>query len=178
MNLLQVEITKSRLARTLETQNQRQGHCVGIEAEDDNSSTEFLQFQKNQFIDLQLILRDIATHYQSLGSNSVRYDINFIKSYLLPLLVNERNFEPTVIEKNNQLVSFKFGIVVLLDISNLLGSATNLDSFLKAYKTSETKRFFAYEWFNHPDKLNNKEHPLCEVFHNKLRNCNPLQKSI
>ena len=42
---------------------------------------------------------------------------------------------------------------------NFLGGATSLDSFLKAYKTSETKGFFPYEWFDHPDKMQNPELP-------------------
>ena len=76
-----------------------------------------------------------------LGFNSAKYDINLIKSYLLPILVNERQIEPTVIKKANQFVSFRFGDVQLLDIMNFFGGATSLDSFLKAYKTEETKRF-------------------------------------
>ena len=65
--------------------------------------------------------------------------------------------EPTVIKKANQFVSFNFGDVQLLDIMNLLGGATSLDSFLKAYKTSETKDFFPYEWFDCPQKMKNSE---------------------
>ena len=42
---------------------------------------------------------------------------------------------------------------------NFLGGATSLDSFLKAYKTKETKGFFPYEWFECPEKKNNKEIP-------------------
>ena len=54
MNFLQIETgTKTRLARILETLNQRRIHCVGDEAKDDNSSIEFLQMQKNQLNDLQ-----------------------------------------------------------------------------------------------------------------------------
>ena len=34
-----------------------------------------------------------------------------------------------------------------------LGGATTLDSFLKAYKASETKGFSPYERFDSPDKL-------------------------
>ena len=67
---------------------------------------------------------------------------------MLLLLINERNMGPTVNKKVNKFVSFKFGDVQLLDILNFLGGATSLDSFLKAYKTTETKAFFPYEWFN------------------------------
>ena len=58
---------------------------------------------------------------------------------------------------------------------NVLGGATSLDFFLKAYKTSETKGFLPYEWFDHPDKMQNTEHPPYVAFYSKLRSCNPLQ---
>ena len=109
------------------------------------------------------------------GFNSAKYDLNLIKSYLLPILVNERDIEPTVIKKANQFISFKFGDVQLLDIMNFLGGATSLDSFLKAYKTSETKGFFPYEWFDHPDKMQNTELPPYDAFYSKLRKGNPLE---
>ena len=63
----------------------------------------------------------------------------------------------------------------MLDIMNFLRGATSLDSFLKAYKTSETKRFFPYEWFDRPDKMQNTElHPY-DAFYSKLPSCNPLE---
>ena len=60
----------------------------------------------------------------------------------------------------------------------LLGKATTLDSFLKAYKASETKSFFPYEWFDSPDKLDCMELPPYEAFFSKLRNNNPLEKDF
>ena len=94
---------------------------------------------------------------------------------MLPILVNERYLEPTVIKKVNQFISFKFGDIQLLDIMNSFGDATSLDSFLKAYKTSETQRFFPYDWFDHPEKLPNIELPPYDAFYSKLRSCNPLK---
>ena len=58
---------------------------------------------------------------------------------------------------------------------NFLGGARSLDSFLKAYETSETKGFFPYEWFDHPDKMQNAELPPYDAFYSKLRRCNPLE---
>ena len=58
---------------------------------------------------------------------------------------------------------------------NFLGGAASLDSFLKAYKTSETKGFFRYEWFDHPDNLQNTELSPYDVFHCTLRSCIPLE---
>ena len=62
-----------------------------------------------------------------------------------------------------------------MDIKNFLGGRTSLDSFLKTYKTSETKGFFPYEWFDHPDKMQNRELPPYDAFYSKLRSCNPLE---
>ena len=58
---------------------------------------------------------------------------------------------------------------------NFLGGATSLDSFLKAYKTSETEGLFPYEMFDHPDKMQNTELPPYGAFYSKLRSCNPLE---
>ena len=145
-------------------------------AEEKVLSTQFLQMQKNHPIDLQEHFERFCNTLPVFGFNSAKYDINLIKSHLLPILINERQIEPTVIKKANQFVSFKFGDVQLLDIMNFLGGATSLDSFLKAYKTEETKGFFPYEWFDNPEKLNNKELPPCDYFSSKLRNINPLEK--
>ena len=73
-------------------------------------------------------------------------------------------------------MSFKFGDVPRLDIMNFLGGATSPDSFLKAYKTSEIKGFFPYEWLDCPQKMNNSELPPYDAFFSKLRNVSPLEK--
>ena len=57
-----------------------------------------------------------------------------------------------------------------------LGGATSLDSFLKTYKTKETKVFFPYEWFDCSEKMNNKELPPYDSFFSILRNSNPPEK--
>ena len=59
---------------------------------------------------------------------------------------------------------------------NFLGGATGPDSFLKAYKTKETKGFFPYEWFDCPKKVNKKEFPPYDFFFSTLHNNNPLEK--
>ena len=59
-----------------------------------------------------------------------------------------------------------------------LGGAITLNSFLKAYKASETKGFFPYEWFDNPEKLDFHEVPSYEAFFHKLRNNNPVAKDF
>ena len=99
------------------------------------------RYKKNQLIDLQESLERYCNVLLVFGFISAKFDLNLIKSYLLPILVNERDIEPTVIKKANQFISFNFGDVQLLDIMKFLGGATSLDSFLKAYQTPETKKF-------------------------------------
>ena len=70
--------------------------------------------------------------------------------------MNRRDIETVVIKTTNQYISFKFRDIQLLDIMNFFGAATSLDSFLKAYKTSETKGFFPCECFDHPEKMQNR----------------------
>ena len=98
--------------------------------------------QKNQLLELREHLAGYCNVLPVFGFNSANYDIKLIKSYLLPILINERKKEPTVIKKVKQFVSFKFGDVWLLDIMNFLGATTCLGSFFGAYKTSEFKGFF------------------------------------
>ena len=147
LKFLEIETAiKSKLTRTLESLNERrcrnqrgfefEDHCFEDDNEEKDASTQFLQKQKNQLIELQEHLERYCNVLPVFGFNSAKY-INLIKSYLLPILINERNVEPIVIKKANQFVSFKFGDVQLLDIMNFLGGATSLDSFHKAYKTAE-----------------------------------------
>ena len=113
-----------------------------------------------------------------LGFNSGRYDINLIKSYLIPYLINEKEIEPSIIKKANDFVSLKFEDVQLLDIMKFLGGATTLDSFLKAYKACEMKLYFPYEWFDTPNKLDEQQLPSYDDFYSKLKNNNPLDKEF
>ena len=152
LNFIEVETAiKIKLCAILEQLNQRRNRaervsnfvddCI-VEEEEKDLSTQFLLMQKNQLIDLQEHFERYCNILPVFGFNSAKYDFNLIKSYLLPILVSERDIEPTVIKKANQFVSFKFGDIQLLDFINFLGGATSLDSFLKAYKTKETKGFF------------------------------------
>ena len=153
---------KSTLTRTLESLNERrcrdqrvfeyEDHCFEDDNEEKDDSTQTLQMQKNQLVELQEHLERYCNVLPVFGFNRARYDINLVKSFLLPILINERNMEPIVIKKANQFVSLKFGDAQLLDIMNFVGGAKSLDSFLKAYKTAETENFFPYEWLDCPQK--------------------------
>ena len=186
LSFIEVETAiKIKLCGILEQPNQRRNQAEGVsyfadecmvEGEEKDLSTQFLQIQNNQLIELQEHFDRYCNVLPVFGFNSAKFDINLIKSYLSPILVNYRDIEPTVIKKANQFVSFKFGDIQLLDIMNFLGGATSLDSFLKAYRTKETMGFFPYQWFDCPEKMNNKELPPYHSFFSVLRNSNPLEK--
>ena len=139
------------------------------------ASTLLLEVQKNQLFNLHESQERYCIVLIVFGFNIAKYDLNLIKSYLLPILVNEQHIEPTVIKKVNQFILFMFRDIQLSDIMNSLGGATILDSFLKAYKTSETKGFFPYEWFDYPDKMQITELLPFDASYSKLRSCNPLE---
>ena len=154
MSFLEIETAiESRLSHVMGLLNKRRSRreatltfedecCEADESsEGKDVSRQFLQMQKKQLIQLQEHFERYCNVLPVFGFNSGRYDINLIKKHLLPILVEDKDIEPIVIKKANQYVSFKFGDVQLLDILNFLGGATNLDSFLKAYKTEETKGF-------------------------------------
>ena len=186
MSFLGVETAiKTKLSHLIEVLNECRSRreatftfedeCCEAESEGKDVSTQFLHMQKKQLIELQDHFDRYCDVLPVFRFISGKYDINLIKEYLWPILVEDKDIEPIVIKKSNQYVSFQFGDVQLLDILSNLGGATNLDSFLKAYKTEETKGFFPYEWFDDAEKLSLDHLPPHESFYNKLRNCNPLE---
>ena len=102
-------------------------------AQEKELSTQFLQMQKNQLIDLQKLFERYCNTLLFFGFNSAKYDVNLIKSYLVPFLGKEQKLNQQLSKKDNQFVSFKFGYVQLLDTTvKSLGGATSLDSLFKA----------------------------------------------
>ena len=104
LKFLEIETAiKSRLTRTLESlserrcRNQRvfefEDHCFEDDNEEKDASKQFLQMQKKQLIELQEHLERYCNVLPVFGFNSAKYDINLIKSYLLPILINERNMD-------------------------------------------------------------------------------------
>ena len=85
-----------------------------IEEQEIDMSTQFVQIQKNQLLELQQHFVRYVNTLPVFGFNSGKYDLNLIKSYLLPYLIHERDIQPKVIKKANNFVSFKFGDVQFL----------------------------------------------------------------
>ena len=101
---------KIKLSTILEQLNQRdsqRGRVIDYDndeyfndtAQEKELSTQFLQMQKNQLIDLQKLFERYCNTLLFFGFNSAKYDVNLIKSYLVPFLGKEQKIEPTVIKK-------------------------------------------------------------------------------
>ena len=103
-------------------------------------STQFLRAQKNQLIDLKEDLGGVKLFCSLIYSGRFYSSLN--KSYFIPYLIRDKEKEKLVIKKANDFISFNFGDVQFLLITKFLGGLTTLDSFLKAYRFSERKRFF------------------------------------
>ena len=117
LNFIEVETAiKIKLCARLQQLNQRRkpaervsnfvDDCI-VEEEKNDLSTQFLQKQKNQLSDLQEHFERYCNVLQVFGFNSAKNDNILIKSYLLPVLVNERDIEPTVINIASQFVFFQ-----------------------------------------------------------------------
>ena len=117
LKILQEETAiKSKLARTLESLNEGRcrnqcvfefkDHCFGDDNEEKNASTRFWQMEKNQLIEFQKHVEHYCNVLTVFGSNSAKHDINLTKSYLLPILINERIMEPNMIKKSQPIWVF------------------------------------------------------------------------
>ena len=75
-----------------------QDECIEV-SEDVDISTQLLQIQKNQHIDLNQHLERYVNTLPIFGFNSGRYDLNLIKSYLFSYLIPDKEQETSVIKK-------------------------------------------------------------------------------
>ena len=95
------------MARTLESLNENlyrsqrvfefEDLCFEYDSEEKDTSTHFLQLQTYQLIELQEHRERFCNLLPVCGINSAKYDIDLIKFYLLPILINARKLEPNVI---------------------------------------------------------------------------------
>ena len=107
-----------------------------------------------------------------LGFNSSKYDINLIKQHIAKVLELHDSDHQFVVKKNNAYScianeSFKF-----LDVLNYLAGGSSYSKFLKAFGVNESKGFFPYEYFDHPDKLDETSLPPHESFYSELKQKN------
>ena len=112
-----------------------------------------------------------------IGFSSGQYDINVIKNYLLPTLVEHVEIGH-LIKKGNAYFSIPTNCCRFLDIQNYLAPGYSYDKFLKAYLTGEQyaavggKGEFPYEAVAGSEWLLRTEFPSKEDFASKLKGTN------
>ena len=98
-----------------------------------------------------------------IGFTSGRYEINAMKIDFFSHLV-ERNLVKYAVKRNNTFMAVETEKLKFLDISNYLARGFSYSQYLKAYKCTEQKGFFPYEWMTSLDKLNVSQLPPHEAF--------------
>ena len=112
------------------------------DSEEADMSTQFLRVQKNQFDYLKQHLERYVNTLPLFGFNSGKFDLNLIKSYLIPSFIRDKEHETSFIKKANDFISFKFGDLQVLDLMKFLGGPTTLGFFSKPIKLAKRKNCF------------------------------------
>ena len=88
-----------------------------------------------------------------LGFNSVKYDLNLVKTQIAKHLDMHDGQKVFTIKRNNQYACLSNERFKILDVTQYLAPRTKYDSFLKAYDVPVSKGFFLCEWFDDVSKL-------------------------
>ena len=103
-----------------------------------------------------------------IGFNSGKYDINVVKSLLLPTLTRTTKIK-FVVKRQNNFMSIKTAQFNFLDISNYLAPGYSYAKLLKAFKCSKRKGAFPFEHVTSVSKLEDSLPPIT-AFHSSLTN--------
>ena len=106
-----------------------------------------------------------------LGFNSGKYDLNAVKEFVFPYLIESQPIKFTV-KRNSNHMCLKTNSLKFLDISNYVAPGFSYDQFLRAYECEQTKGFFPYEWIDSLDRLEETSLPSHEAFYSSLKNQN------
>ena len=120
-------------------------------------------------------LRDRLVEYLGelpvLGFNSGKYDLNVVKEFLFPVLVQNEQVQFTI-SLNSNFICLKTRHLRFLDVTNLLAPSFSCDMFLKAYECPHTKGVFRYEWMDSLDKLEHTSLPPHAACYSSLKKDN------
>jgi hypothetical protein len=106
-----------------------------------------------------------------VGFNTGKYDDNAMKVDFFTRLVDSHKTKSTV-KRNNDFMCIKRDKVKFVDIANYFAPGFSYSQYMKAYKCTEQKGFFPYEWMTSLDKLNVSQLPPHEAFFCALKNEN------
>ena len=100
------------------------------------------QTSDNKFLSqLEEKLIEYLRELPVLGFNCGKYDLNAVKTFLFPYLIQHQPIKYTV-KRNSNHMCLKTDFFKLLDISNYVAPGFSYDQFLKAYECEQKKGFF------------------------------------
>ena len=136
------------------------------------ASTQFLQNQKNQLIEQSAAaVGTILQCSTCVSFLQAKYDLNLIKSFFLPILVNERDIELIVIK--NQTISCRSNLLIIscLIFSTFLAERQDLTHLLRHTKLQKEKDSSLRKVWS-PWQIAEYRFSPYGVSYNKLPNCN------
>ncbi|BFZ03070.1 hypothetical protein BsWGS_06109 [Bradybaena similaris] len=162
----------------------------------------FTQLIELDLPDLANRLNSYLKQVPIIGYNSGKYDLNAIKSYLVSYFVSkaeglnvdeeeedeeeevygeaeipagdvkEQQAFKYVVKRNNNFMCVATEKLQFLDIVNYLAPGFTYAKYLSAYKITEEKGVFCYEYINNLAKLEETKLPDHKEFFSKLKNSN------
>ena len=118
-----------------------------------------MERKKHHLYQLKQQLEQYLQELPVVGFNTRKYDVNATKIDSFIRLVDSDKIKYTV-KRNNTFMCIKTEKLKFLDITNYLAPEFRYSQYLKAYKCTEQKGFFPYEWMASLDKLNVSELPF------------------
>jgi len=103
-----------------------------------------------------------------VGFNSGKYDLNLIRKYFAEILA-ETDEKINVVKNGTRIMFIETKELKFLDISNYLAPGTSYEKWVKAYGCEQKKSWFPYEWFDSPEKLEEKSLPDYEYWYSELK---------
>ena len=102
-----------------------------------------------------------------INFNEGKYDLNFVKEFLFPVLVQNEGVQFTI-RSNHNCICLKTKHLRFLDITIFLAPGFSYDKFLKACECPQTRGFFPYEWMDSLDKLEHYSLPPHTALYSSL----------
>ena len=135
------------------------------EAEEDEAEEEAENGKKtvNPYETLEKQLQAWLHQLPVIGFNSGHYDLNVVKTFLIPYLLKngENQF---VIKRQNTFMCLSTDKLKILDMVNFLAPGYSYDKYLKAYGCELQKGHFPYEYMDGIGKLEDRALPPQAAF--------------
>ena len=109
-----------------------------------------------------------------ISFNGSKYDLNVMRKYLIPIIVNQHSFR-FMIKKGSAYLTIVTDDLKFLDVTHYISPGFSYDKFIKAYGIDQKKSFFPYEYLDSLEKLKENTFPGYTAFYSTLKEHNTLE---